>query len=48
MPVTVQSRTGDDWSAYAKLALVIEEAPMLEAELSTYCRGKSLDVEQIR
>lgn len=34
VPVPGQSRTGDDWSADAKLAVVIETAPMSEAELS--------------
>lgn len=48
MPVPGQSRTGDDWSADAKLAVVIETAPMSEAELSTYCREKGLYVEQVR
>ena len=48
VPVPGQSRTGDDWSAEAKLAVVIETAPMSEAELSAYCREKGLYVEQIQ
>lgn len=48
VPVPGQSRSGDDWSAEAKLAVVIETAPMSEAELSAYCREKGLYVEQIQ
>lgn len=48
VPVPGQSRTGEDWSAEAKLAVVIETAPMSEAELSAYCREKGLYVEQIQ
>ncbi len=46
-PVPGETRTGDDWSAEAKLAVVIETAPMSEVELSEYCRKKGLYPEQI-
>lgn len=48
VPVPGQSRTGDDWSAEARLAVVIETAPMSETELSTYCREKGLFPEQVQ
>ncbi|MYL25802.1 transposase [Vreelandella utahensis] len=41
-------KTGDDWSADAKLAVVIETAAMSETELSAYCREKGLYPEQIQ
>ena len=40
--------TSEQWSAEAKLATVIETAPLNEAELSEYCRQKGLYVEQIK
>ena len=46
-PVPGQSKAGDDWSAEAKLAVVIETAPMSEVELSEYCHKKGLYPEQI-
>lgn len=46
-PVPGETRTGDDWSAEAKLAVVIETAPLSEVELSEYCRKKGLYPEQI-
>jgi len=48
MPVPGHCRTGDDWSPDAKLAVVIETAPMSEIELSSYCREKGLYVEQVQ
>ena len=46
-PVPGQSKTGHDWSAEAKLAVVIETAPLSEVEVSEYCRKKGLYPEQI-
>lgn len=40
--------TPDQWSAEAKLAIVIETGSMSEAELSEYCRAKGLYVEQVK
>jgi transposase-like protein len=48
MPVPGNRRAGDDWSPEAKLAVVIETAPMSEAELSAYCREKGLYREQVQ
>lgn len=36
-----------DWSAEAKLAVIIETAPLSASELSEYCRKKGLYPEQI-
>ena len=47
-PVPGQKNTGDDWSGEAKLAVIIETAPMSEEELSVYCRKKGLYVEQVK
>ncbi|RAR59831.1 transposase, partial [Onishia taeanensis] len=38
VPVPGNRKTGDDWSADAKLAVVIETASLSETELGTYCR----------
>jgi transposase-like protein len=38
VPVPGNRKTGDDWSADAKLAVVIETAPLSETELGTSCR----------
>ena len=46
MPVSGQKP--DDWSGEAKLAVVIETAPLSETELSQYCREKGLLVEQVK
>lgn len=48
MPVPGNRNNADDWSAEAKLAAVIETAPMSEGELSAYCREKGLYPEQIQ
>jgi len=48
VPVPGNRKTGDDWSAEAKLAVVIETAPLSETELSSYCREKGLHVEQVQ
>lgn len=47
IPVPGHRKTGDDWSPDAKLAVVIETAPLSEAERSAYCREKGLHVEQV-
>ena len=41
-------KTSDNWSAEAKLAVVIETAPMSESALSEYCRLKGLYIEQVK
>ena len=41
-PVPGKTLTSDEWSAEAKLAVIIETAPMSEAEISQYCREKGL------
>lgn len=46
-PVPGKTLTSDDWSAEAKLAVIIETAPMSEAEISRYCRENGLFREQI-
>ena len=46
--VPVSGQKPDDWSGEAKLAVVIETAPLSEAELSQYCREKGLLVEQVK
>lgn len=38
----------EDWGAADKFAVVLETAPLGEAELAEYCRRKGLFVEQIR
>lgn len=48
MPVPGKRKTGDDWCADNKLAVVIETAAMSESELSAYCREKDLYPEQIQ
>lgn len=41
-------KTGAEWSADAKLAVVIETAPLSETELGAYCREKGLYPEQVQ
>lgn len=48
VPVPGQVNTADDWSAEAKLAVVVETACLTENELSRYCREKGIHVEQAR
>jgi transposase len=38
----------EDWSAADKFAVVLETAPLGEAELAAYCRQKGLFAEQVR
>ncbi|MEE1981081.1 transposase, partial [Shewanella xiamenensis] len=47
-PVPGKTLTADDWSAEAKLAVIIETAPLSEAEISQYCREKGLYREQVQ
>lgn len=46
--VPVSGQKPDDWSGEAKLAVVIETAPLSETELSQYCREKGVLVEQVK
>ena len=46
-PVPGKTLTTNDWSAQAKLAVIIETASMSETEISQYCREKGLFREQI-
>lgn len=48
VPVPGSRSAKDDWSAHAKLAVVIETASFSEAEISVYCREKGLYPEQIQ
>lgn len=48
IPVPGSKRTSEDWSAEAKLAVVIETSTMNEEELSQYCREKGLYPEQVK
>ncbi|WP_416221768.1 IS3 family transposase [Shewanella sp. YLB-07] len=47
-PVPGKTLTTDDWSAEAKLAVIIETASMSETEVSQYCREKGLFREQVQ
>jgi len=47
-PVPGKTPTSEQWSADAKLAVIIETASMSESELGKYCRAKGLLVEQIK
>ena len=47
LPVPGKSPTTQQWSADAKLAVVIETAGMSASERSQYCREKGLYVEQV-
>lgn len=38
----------EQWSAPAKLAVVIETTPLSEAELSEHCRSKGLYIKQVK
>lgn len=48
LPVPGKKPTTEQWSADAKLAVVIKTAPMSESELSQYCRENGLYVEQVK
>lgn len=47
-PVPGKTKTSEQWSSEAKLAVVIETATFNELEVSTYCREKGLYPEQIK
>ena len=47
-PVPGQKSTSENWSAEAKLAVVIETTPLSEAELGQYCREKGVLPEQVK
>lgn len=47
-PVPGKSSPGKEWSAEAKLAVIVETAPLSESELGQYCRQKGLYPEQIK
>ena len=42
------NKSSEEWSGEAKFAVVVETAPLSEAELSQYCREKGLYPEQVR
>lgn len=48
VPVPGSRSAKDDWSAHAKLAVIIETASLSEVELSAYCREKGLYPEQVQ
>ncbi|WNK19077.1 IS3 family transposase [Halomonas piscis] len=48
VPVPGKRKTGDEWTADAKLAVVIETAPLSATELGAYCREKGLYPEQVQ
>ena len=47
-PVPGKKSSADDWSAQAKLAVIVETAPMSESEFGQYCREKGLHPEQVK
>lgn len=47
-PVPGKTSSTENWSAEAKLAVIIETAPLSEAALSQYCREKGLYPEQVK
>ena len=47
IPVPGADKTTDQWSADARLAVIIETATLSEAELAQYCRKKGIYPEQI-
>lgn len=47
VPVPGRNRPGNEWSAEAKLAAVVETASMSAEEISQYCREKGLYPAQI-
>jgi len=48
VPVPGRTPTTEQWSADAKLAVVIEITSLSESEISQYCREKGLYVEQVK
>lgn len=47
IPVPGADKTTDQWSAEARLAVIIETATFSETELAQYCRKKGLYPEQV-
>ena len=47
-PVPRKEKAGQELSAEAKFAVVVETAPLSEVELSRYCREKGLYPEQVK
>lgn len=48
MAVPGAGKVPDDWSAEAKLAMVIETSGLSEIDFGAYCRGKGVYVEQVK
>jgi len=48
MPVPGKKLTTEDWSAEAKLAVIVETATLSASELSGYCREKGLYPDQVQ
>ena len=48
VPVPGKNNTAEQWSADAKLAVVIETATLSESELSQYCREKGLYPDEVK
>jgi transposase-like protein len=48
MVVPGNGKQSDKWSSADKFRVVLETAPLSEAELSEYCRRKGIQPEQIR
>jgi transposase len=48
VPVPGRSKSSEDWSGEAKLAVVVETIALSESELSEYCRQKGLYPEQVK
>jgi putative transposase len=48
LPVPGKTPTAEQWSADAKLAVVIKTTSMTESELSQYCQEKVLYAEQVK
>jgi len=47
VPVPGNGKNAEEWSSKDKFGVVLETAPLNEAELAEYCRSKGLFVEQI-
>jgi hypothetical protein len=48
MPVPGKTLSADDWTADAKLSVVIQTAALSASELGQYCRAKGLYPEQVQ
>ena len=48
MPVPGKKLTTEDWSAEAKLAVIVETATLSASEQSRYCREKGLYPDQVQ